>query len=329
MITIEENAKPDTKWNDRLLESGFGTIYQTIERANFIKSSGNNPIFLKFFDDTNRIVAQLLVITYPRFTQNGLKSKIFQKSPGVKKIICNWAYGPIFFDNKLISEVYLTLEKYLISKGFIPNGWTHPLFPGDPTKIKHFRLQQWGTYLIDLRRSKDEIYNKIAKHNGRKNIERSIKRGVVVEELTEETLSDFYELKNSMRKSAGQQTTKFESLQRRWKTFHPLGFSGFIAKKENTPVGGLLFTYINGHIIEIGVARSKEDTLQNLYAQDLIKWKIIEWGIKNNMNYYDLTGFNPEPISKKEEGITRYKKKWGGESYFYYRILSKPSFLSR
>lgn len=329
MISISESTEPDIEWNKRLIDSGFGTIYQTIERANFIKNSGSAPIFLKFFDDTNRIVAQLLVITYSRFSQNGLKSKIFQKSPGVKKIVCNWAYGPIFFDNKLTSEVYLTLEKYLISKGFVPNGWTHPLFPGIPTTNTSFRLQKWGTYIINLQLTKDEIYSKIAKHNGRKNIERSIKRGVVVEELTEDTLYDFYELKNSMRKSAGEQTTKIESLQRRWKTFSALGFSGFIAKKENIPIGGLLFTYLNGHIIEIGVARSSEDTSQNLYAQDLIKWKIIEWGIKNNMKYYDLTGFNPEPISKKEEGIARYKKKWGGKPYFYYRILNKPSFLSR
>jgi len=33
------------------------------------------------------------------------------------------------------------------------------------------------------------------------------------------------------------------------------------------------------------------------------------------MNWYDLTGFNPNPISKKEEGLLQYKKKWGGKQY--------------
>ena len=46
------------------------------------------------------------------------------------------------------------------------------------------------------------------------------------------------------------------------------------------------------------------------------------------MKYYDLTGFNPNPISQKEEGIVRYKKKWGGTPYYYYRILSKSNALS-
>ena len=68
-----------------------------------------------------------------------------------------------------------------------------------------------------------------------------------------------------------------------------------------------------------------KDRIENLYSQDLIKWKIIEWGIENKMKYYDLAGFNPNPISKKEEGIIQFKKKWGGQIHQYYRILDQPS----
>ena len=76
-----------------------------------------------------------------------------------------------------------------------------------------------------------------------------------------------------------------------------------------------MFSFFNKYINEWGVARSHIDTDQKLYSQDLINWKIIEWGIDNNMNWYDLTGFNPNPISKEEEGLLRYKKKWGGKQY--------------
>ena len=55
----------------------------------------------------------------------------------------------------------------------------------------------------------------------------------------------------------------------------------------------------------------------------------MEWGIKNKMKYYDLSGFNPEPISSKEEGIIKYKKKWGGKPYYYSRIISKKHPLRR
>ena len=63
------------------------------------------------------------------------------------------------------------------------------------------------------------------------------------------------------------------------------------------------------------IARTTIDTEEKLYSQDLMKWKIIEWGIENKQKYFDLTGFNPNPISEKEKGILRYKKKWGGKKY--------------
>ena len=50
---------------------------------------------------------------------------------------------------------------------------------------------------------------------------------------------------------------------------------------------------------------------ENLFSQDLIKWKIIEWGIDNKMNFYDLAGHNPNPITPKEVGIKQFKKKMG------------------
>ena len=133
---------------------------------------------------------------------------------------------------------------------------------------------------------------------------------------------------NKTRKK-GQKKADLEFFKYRWKLFQPLGYSGFLARKDHEPVSGLLFSYVNGYIIEIGVARSIRDTQEKLYSQDLIKWKIIEWGIKNKMKYYDLTGFNPNPISKREEGITQYKKKWGGKAFYYYRILEKPNIFTK
>lgn len=63
------------------------------------------------------------------------------------------------------------------------------------------------------------------------------------------------------------------------------------------------------------------DEKSKLYEQDLIKWKIIKWGSENGMNYYNLTGFNPNPQTTKEEGTLRYKKKWGGRRTDYWIII--------
>jgi len=93
-----------------------------------------------------------------------------------------------------------------------------------------------------------------------------------------------------------------------------------LARKDGKPIGGLLFSFLNKYIIEAGVARSKYDSINKLYSQDLIKWKIVEWGIHNKMKYYDLAGVNPNPTSEKEKGILRYKKKWGGQRHEYFNI---------
>ena len=64
------------------------------------------------------------------------------------------------------------------------------------------------------------------------------------------------------------------------------------------------------------------DFSENFYSMDLIHWRIIEWGNKKNFKFYNLAGFNPNPASKKEEGIYQYKKKWGGKRYDYYNIFN-------
>ena len=330
MISISEEDKSDSNWNKRLEHSGLGTIYQTKERAEFLAESGQSSKFLKFLNEKNEIIAQLLIQISSKYLDTNLRNKILNHLPNVKQKKCSWLYGPIIFNSKYSHDIFASLHRFIKSKNFSVDGWTHPFCNYDLSDFSNnFNLIEWGTFTIDLSKNKDVLYKNIAKHSGRKNIERSIKKGVCVEEITEDTLYEYYQLKTSTRIDSGQKTTNFEPMLKRWKKFRPLGFSGFLARYDNKPIGGLLFSSFNDYIIEIGVARSKEDRIQNLYSQELIKWKIIEWGLENKMKYYDLAGFNPHPISKKEEGITRFKKKWGGEPHYYYRILDNASYLQK
>ena len=326
MISVEINEKPDSKWNKRLLETGLGTIFQTEERWKLLELVNRKAIFLKFINSKGSIVGQLLSEKLPRFMDHNSKSKIFKKIPGLKKKVFNWTYGPIIFEKSESSNIYLALNDFLISEKSVPNGWSHPIYSGNPSIMKKkFQAIDWGTYLIDLTLPTDELYNNIDKSSGRKNIERSKKRGVEVEQITEDTLDDFFDLVLKTRNFSEDEEHERRVLHLRWNLFKPLGFSGFLAKKSGIIVGGLLFSHVNGHIIEAGVARSLEDTKENLYSQDLIKWKIIEWGSQNNMKFFNLAGFNPNPQSEKEKGIQKYKKKWGGEPYYFHRFLAKPA----
>jgi len=321
MITLDVSENPDKEWNDRLRKSCLGTIYQSKEMGIFYKKINTIPRFLQFKNSKDEIVGQLLLSISSRFKKKGLKGKFFQKSPFLKKKVFQWTYGPIVFDSNYKEKIYSVLGKHLISEKCRVVGWENPLSPSSISSLgKTFHNQKWCTFLIDLNKNIEDIFSNIDKHSGRKNIERSIKRGVTIEEINEKTLEDYNNLLKTMRPEIPEEETGFNRLFEWWRLFKPLGYSGFLAKKDNEIIGGLLFSFFCNHIIEGGLVRSTKDLNENLYSQDLIKWKIIEWGQKNNMKFYNLAGVNPNPQSKKEEGILRYKKKWGGVKYNYWKI---------
>lgn len=318
MISIDINEQADAKWDKRLLENKLGTIHQTQSMGIYFKNQGLKPLFLTFSDGKGRIIGQLLVRISNAYNKISTARKILNKVPRIKKQACFWNYAPIIFDSTYEDNIYSSLSNFLKRKNYRIYSNTDPLsYTNLSILSKYFQIKEWSTYLIDLRKSKDDLYNNIAKHNGRKNIERSIKRGVIIEEINEKSLVKYHELRNETKEMSKHKKTEFNQLLDYWKLLKPLGYSGFLAKKNDIVVGGLLFSFFNKRIIEGGVARSFEDTTEKLYSQDLIKWKIIEWGVENKMNYYDLAGFNPNPQSKKEEGIKNYKAKWGGKQFNY------------
>lgn len=320
MITLEINENPDKYWNDRLLNSIGGNIYQTKEFAVHLQRQGQKPLFIKFINEKGKIISQLLINNHPRFRNKGAKGKLLNKLPGISKDVFSWTYGPVFFDEIYQNDVYSELGKFLISKKCTVLGKTNPIFSGDTRTLKkNFQLVEWATFLIDLRIGKESIIANIDKHSGKKNIERSIKRGVTVEEINKKNISEYVFLKNSMNND-NQNKIKIQDMIDSWELLKQIGYGGMIARLGKKITGGLFFSSFNGLIIEGGVARSKEDYELKLYSQDLIKWKIIEWGIENNMKYFDLAGYNPHKKTAKEEGIKRYKAKWGGVSKPYWFI---------
>ena len=322
-ISIDVAEHADSKWNTRLLESNIGTIYQTKEHGEYITTIGAKPLFLKFINSKDQIVGQLLINSYSRFMKNGIIKTIFKKIQSSKKMVYKWTYGPIIFDSDYLCDIYSELGNFLRSEKCNVSGSEHPMSSSCTSALKqHFKIKPWISFILDLHKTKDELYNNIEKHSGRKNIERSIKRGVIIEEINDKSLYEYVKLLNNERKSSERELVDNDQMFRWWNSFKSLGYSGFLAKKDNVAIGGLLFSFFNKYIIEGGVARSSEDYVNKLYSHDLIKWKIIEWGVQRKMNYYDLAGANPNPTSEKEKGILRYKRKWGGKKYDFNIIRS-------
>ena len=322
MITIDISEKPDSKWNKRLLESKLGIIYQTKEFAEFNETVLKaKPLYLKFLNQNGTIVGQLLISVHPRFTKKSLRNIILRKIHTENHFVYRWIYGPTIFDSEFSNEIKDILCTFLIKKKVKVSGTEHPLSNRVFSSLsKPFHVKQWSTFLIDLCQDKSLIQEGMDKHSTIKNIQRSEHRGVIVKEISNNNLDDYNKLLNETKKKVGS-TSEISNLQIQWNKLGPIGFSGFLAYKDQKPVGGLAFSYFNSYINEWGVARSELDRSQNLYSQDLIKWKIIECGIEKNCHYYDLTGVNLNSTDEKEKGIFQYKKKWGGKLISYNQIL--------
>lgn len=318
MISIEVDSKPDKDWNKRLLQSSLGTIHHTYEFAEAKKYRGFDSHFLKFLNNNGKIIGQILLLSKLRFKNKKYVGDILKKLPGTKKSFFEWTYGPIIFENDSYLEISKTLGKFLISKKILARGTEHPLAERSFNSLgKPFKINEWCTFLVDLKQDPEKLWKKMEKHSVQKNIERSKKKGIYVKEMSK---TDYLKYRTLSIETGKDSPLTKKEIEKQWDLFSHAGFGGFFAFENEIPVGAISFSFFNGYVNEFNIFRTQRDISNKLYAQDLLKWKIIEWANKKGFSYFDLSGVNPKPTNQKEIGILRYKKKWGGEPKFYYQI---------
>ncbi len=317
-ISLEIYNQPDAKWNSRLKSCTSGTLFQTSEFAKFTQQTFNSESnYLTFLNSTGKIVGQILILKMPA-SNSRVKSIInnLTKKPSFQ---FRWTYGPVLFDEKHKSQILDLLQTFFKSQNFKIFGSEHPLQSDIFHKTSIFNTKQWATFIIDLSKTEEEIFKKFSKNSVQKNLKRSNKHGVTIKEISRDELCHL----NNLRKDPinKKYTDTLKELEFRWDSLHDVGWNVFLAFYENQPVGGISISHFNGYITEQGISRSTLDYQQKLYSQDLLKWNIIQWGIRNKMKFFDLAGVNPTPSNKKEEGIFNYKKKWGGDLISYNLIV--------
>lgn len=303
---IRDEQKCPSDWNKNLISSPMGNVFNTVEYSYYGKDILNwQPSFLSIISSTGQLVSQIVLFKIP----NSFRKKIFS----LRENTIKWTYGPVIF-SKDHDKVTKTFLDYILTSEKNFNGTLHPFFNGT---LDNFKLKKvkWSTFIIDLQNDKDSIIKKFDKKSVLNNIKRAHERGVEVREINDNSISEYAKLLNEYRLSTNNTIYSEKEVYELWKLLKPVGFKGFIASKDGINIGGITFSTFNGYLNEWGIARSEKDTQEKLYSQDLLKWKIIEWGIQNDQKYYDFSGFNPTPKTKKEEGIFRYKQKWGGTQY--------------
>ena len=330
MISLKVDHHTDNEWNQNLLNSPLGTIFQTKEYALYVKSRlGSKPFFLKFYHADGELLAQLLVFFSPKISGKitkifgrGKTYSFFLKISALLPHYFHWQFGPVIFNESYTNDILATLGNFLISKKYHFNGSFHPLKPNlnFPSNF-NFKQNLSGTFIIDLTKSFEQIIKNFDKKSTIKNIQRSENRGVVITEIkSEDDLFLYYKLQKESRLRNNLVPYSYEDIKKGMEFLKPLGSTGFLSWLGDTPTGAIMITSFNGYIIQSGSARSEIDSLKKLHSQDLLKWHVIQWGIKNKCRYYDFGGIKLTNRTPKEDGIYMHKKKWGG------KLISYPTY---
>jgi len=191
-----------------------------------------------------------------------------------------------------------------------------------------FSVEKWGTYLVDLTNTEDELFSNL-KHSARKCINKCKKMGIKIEKIKDiEGFRDIY----------WDSYAKFErEFKRPVQPFSPITWEEdkdglyhyFFAKDSDNKVLAVLGMYVfNGVATEIASSMSMSAYETKIPAQDLLHWKMMLEAKRLGCRIFDLAGVNPCPKDPKEAGICQFKEKWGGR-YTEYYIYKKEMFISK
>lgn len=233
---------------------------------------------------------------------------------------CTWHDGPLCSagdSGRVLGEVldFARSKRLCLRNCSFPPSFASVDVPG-------IDRREMFTLKVRLDRSKDEAYESISK-KGRKSIRIATEKGVEVKLLSSESeIISYHELLKSRREQLGlSRPPKLGLLTRQWKYLHSKdAMEVFLAMWNGELVAAMGVLHYKGNAIEVMSGQSETNYRENLFAGDLIKWKIIEWGIEKGLRSYDLGGVNPNPATEKEKAILQFKSKWGGELVKRYSI---------
>jgi hypothetical protein len=339
MIKVTGHTEvPLPDWDAKVSSVPEGSIFQTTGWAAYLAETGNRPYFVVARDETGNVKGVLL----------GYREKVGEEEQDegrptffrfvelrVKRIfpVLRVLNGPLILDKRRAGEICCAIwkevdricsaDRIFQLRGRRPIHGPAPCVGSveSPTG-KEVISSPWGTYLIDLTLTESEMWKRL-KRSARKAIRRAQEQGVTVKMIRGGAgLGDYIELLRKTRESLGLAFPPCFPNQKMWNCLGDKGrLQVFVAEVGNAICYGLGVLSFNGILFEIGVAR-KLDVEAGGFAGDLVKWKIMCWGAEMGNRVYDLTGVAPDPKNRKEEGIRRFKSKFGG-AYVEFPLYTK------
>jgi len=289
-------------WDNELLEYGCPHVYQSSAFAeqypDLTGSSKYHPRYL-YISDSGVVIGQCLIGVSKRKT-------------------VQWLYGPVVKDSHLdcYDSIVMQMMGDLQKQGILGVDFASTqvfydkkIYSENPKSYSYIG----ETCFVDLERNIEDIFKSFDR-SVRKNIRKCKDAGVTVEITNDISIVPLYlEMLSNFRKRFGFQLPPF----------HPDASSMTLFSRENTsmdialaradglPVAAMGYVTFGKLVTEIAAAESEDYRRLKLPANDFIKVKAIETYKSRGIKYYDITGGMKFTKDPKEQGINKFKRKFG------------------
>jgi lipid II:glycine glycyltransferase (peptidoglycan interpeptide bridge formation enzyme) len=290
---IQKNVN-ENEWK-KLVESTNGSIFQTYEWVKTIENSlGYEPIFI--INENSGMV----------FFKRKAKLPFLN--------VCLSEGGPLFSEKSQVLKILEEFKSYCTRWDILYSTITPPplLNLDDEFKKLNFYSTTHYTYILDCNQPLELIWKNLSK-KARWGVKKAERSNVNVE-ITDlvENWKAFYSIYEETCKRTHITLYPFSFFKSILENLVPKNMAKlFVAKLgEKIIAGALILTY--GKCMLFHFSASLQEFLK-YEPNDLLQWKIIEYGNKNNFEKYDFGGVDYSQPESKVYWISKFKEKWGGK----------------
>ena len=241
--------------------------------------------------------------------------------PGWRPSLLTCGDGPVVpgGDERLLAKVLDGVGEAIVQTrarivrftGFPPaSGWAAERQLAEVFDRYGYGVRWWATALVDLTADSDELQARLHR-SARKALRRADSLGVTVRRCANrEEFDTLFVRPYAVWSGGGGAFT--ERAFATWDNDCHRRYAFFVGLVGGRPAA-TLGTYRHAGVATEVMSARDPDSDPAIPVQDRLHWEVMTDHRSAGDARFDLAGFSPAPATAKEEGIARFKRKWGGE----------------
>ena len=312
------------KWNDIVESSSHGTIFHTMEWLKIMEKHTNSKLYPLIGLNGSTPIGIIPLFYKKMFLTKGVFS------PPPKTAVPY--LGPIIIDYHHIKQyrkeaIFIGFQKKVdeFIKSELKSHYNLINLPPDlldsrPFKWTGYQVEPMYNYIFDLSKGVESVWEQL-KRNLRQNINRAKRRGITVEEGSEDELEWIYNgIKLRYEEQGLLLPISKEYLLDLYDSLYPKNMKIFVAKFDGEFIGGLVDIYYKDRVIS-WLGNSKAN-IKAVSPNDLLQWEAIKYAIEHGLKYYEEIGANTQRLCN-------YKSKYNPNISLYFSAKKHSSIISK